>query len=245
MELNSSPQAPGKPGKLIGSLGHLAIFLWALSSGLFTPEEHELLVYSGIFFILCLLYPSAIYRLTKPRWILIFMSLFILNVLFEIEEKDLLFGLRALSFETYIPGIIMTLRALIVLLAAGGLATSVDVSEVTRLFEHIGLKGIGFSAGVAINLLPNLLQSSTHAWHSFRMRGGLRAQWWRGLKLLMLTILTNALRRSEEIVLAAEVRAFQPQQKHGFPIRRGKLDWIMIALGFVLLVVSIVGKIAS
>ena len=48
------------------------------------------------------------------------------------------------------------------------------------------------------------------------MRGGLRANGRRGLQLLALTILTNALRHAEEIVLAAEVRAFHRVAKNPF-----------------------------
>ena len=105
--------------------------------------------------------------------------------------------------------------------------------------ERAGLQGLGFSLGVAANQLPNLRQSSTNAWHSLRMRGGMRAQWWRGLQLLLLTILTNALRRSEDIVLAAEARAFRPDCSRAAPLRIGRLDWWLIPVG----VMSLVGAI--
>lgn len=127
----------------------------------------------------------------------------------------------------------MTLRAIVILLAADGLATSMDITEVAGLFERVGLQGLGFSLGVAANLLPNLRQSSTNAWHSLRMRGGMRAQWWRGLQLLLLTVLTNALRRSEDIVLAAEARAFRPDRSRAIPIRIGRLDWWLILAGLL------------
>jgi energy-coupling factor transporter transmembrane protein EcfT len=125
----------------------------------------------------------------------------------------------------------MCLRAVVILLAAGGLAASVDISEVAGLFERVGLHGLGFSLGVAVNLLPNLRQSATNTWHSLRMRGGMRAQWWRGSQLLLLTILTSALRRSEEIALAAEARAFRPERSRALPIKIGRLDWWLIAIG--------------
>ena len=69
-------------------------------------------------------------------------------------------------------GIKMTLSAVVILMAADGLASSMDITEVAGLFERLGLQGLGFSLGVAANQLPNLRQSSTNAWHSLRMREG-------------------------------------------------------------------------
>ena len=63
------------------------------------------------------------------------------------------------------------------------------------------------------------------------MRGGLRARWLRGLQLLLITILANAIRHSEEIVLAAEARAFTPDRSRVAPIRIGRLDWWLIPVG--------------
>ncbi len=130
-------------------------------------------------------------------------------------------------------GIKMLLSAIIILLAVDGLAASVDITEVAGLFERFGLQGLGFSLGVGANMLPNLRQSSMNAWHSLRMRGGLRSQWWRGLQLFLLTVLTNALRHSEDIVLAAEARAFRPDRSRSAPVRIGRLDWWLVPIGLL------------
>jgi energy-coupling factor transporter transmembrane protein EcfT len=62
------------------------------------------------------------------------------------------------------------------------------------------------------------------------MRGGLRQRRWRGLQLLAITIGANALRRAEEIALAAETRAFSPQSSRPLPVQVGRLDgWIGLA----------------
>jgi len=101
----------------------------------------------------------------------------------------------------------------------------VDIVALAGLLERFGLHGLGFSMGVALNLLPALQQSSTHAWYSLKMRGGLRKQRWRGLQLLAITVVTNALRRAEEIALAAEARAFSPEKSRAMPIKYGNWDW--------------------
>ena len=230
MQLESSMLTTGKPKLLLGSLGRLTIFLWALLMVLLPPLERGAVPALIALAVLGALYPSALGRILKPRWLLILASLFLVNVFFGAPgaEKDLLvLGLR-LSWLGVINGAQMVLRAVVILVDADGLSASVDITEVAGLLERGGLRGLGFSLGVATNLLPDLRQSSLNAWHSLRMRGGLRSQWWRGLQLMVLTVLTNALRHTEEIVLAAEVRAFRPELSRSAALRKGSLDlWVI------------------
>jgi energy-coupling factor transporter transmembrane protein EcfT len=214
----------------LGSLGRLVIFLWALLMVLLPPLEKgtipALIALGG----LSALYPSALRRLIQPRWLLILLSLFLVNVFFGAgqTEKDLPILGMTFSSAAVFNGIQMVLRAAVILLDADGLSASVDITQVAGLIERGGLRGLGFSIGVAVNLLPDLRQSSLNAWHSLKMRGGLRARWGRGLQLLVLTVLTNALRHSEEIVLAAEARAFRPELSRTAPLQRGTLDlWVV------------------
>jgi energy-coupling factor transporter transmembrane protein EcfT len=235
---------PGKP--LVGSLGHLVIFLWSLGVVLLTQLTGGFLLAGISLVLLSLIYPSALRRILQPRWLILLGILLVTSILFGGGEPDLELRGFPISSEGITVGIRMTLSATIILLAADGMAASVDISEVAGLFEHLGLQGLGFSLGVAANQLPNLRQSSMNAWHSLRMRGGMRAQWWRGLQLLLLTIITNALRRSEEIVLAAEARAFRPDRSRAVPIRIGHLDWWLIPAGiFSLAGIILLAKISQ
>jgi energy-coupling factor transporter transmembrane protein EcfT len=225
---------PGKP--LVGSLGHLVIFLWSLGSILVTQLRGGYLLAGVCVVFLALIYPSALRRILRPRWLILLGILLIISILFGGGKIDRVLWGVPVSSENIFIGVKMTLSAMVILIAADGLASSMDITEVAGLFERLGLQGLGFSLGVAANQLPNLRQSSTNAWHSLRMRGGMRAQWWRGLQLLLLTILTNALRRSEDIVLAAEARAFRPDRSRTAPLRIGRLDWWMIPVGLLSLV---------
>ncbi len=222
------------PRPLIGSLGHLSIFLWALGMVLLPPVEHGIIPALFTLGALILIYPLAIQRLARLRWLFILGSLFLVNVFFGAYENAAEWVVLGLSISSVaiLGGLQMTLRAVVILIAADGLSSSVNIVEVAGLFERGGLRGLGFSIGVAVNLLPDLRQSSMNAWHSLRMRGGFRAQWWRGIQLLLLTIFSNALRHAEEIVLAAEVRAFRPEHSQKIPIRVGTLDWwLIVAFG--------------
>ena len=228
-----SPFQNGQSRPLVGSVGHLVIFLWSLGIVLLTPRRGGFLLACVCLVLLSLLYPLALRRILRLRWLILLGFLLVASILFGGGEPDRKMWSMPASTENVISGIQMTLRAIVILLAADGMATSMDISEVAGLFERAGLQGLGFSLGVAANMLPNLRQSSMNAWHSLRMRGGMRAQWWRGLQLLLLTVLTNALRRSEDIVLAAEARAFRPDRGRVTPIQVGRLDWWLVSVGLL------------
>ena len=231
------------PKPLIGSLGHFVIFLWVLIMVLLPPLAHEIIPTLFMLGVMVMMYPFALQRLASPRWLVILTSLFLINVFFGVSDGTndwVVLGLHLSSVAVF-DGAVMTLRAVVILMAADGLSSSVNIIEVAGLFERGGLRGLGFSIGVATNLLPDLRQSSLIAWHSLRMRGGLRAQWWRGVQLLLLTIISNALRHAEEIVLAAEVRAFRPEFSKKVSVRTGILDWwIVIAIGLFFALVLII-----
>lgn len=231
------------PRPLIGSLGHFAIFLWVLVTVLLPPLAHEIIPKLFMLGVMILIYPLALQRLARLRWLIILGSLFLINVFFGVSDgtNDWVILGMPLSSVAVLDGAVMTLHAVLILMAADGLSSSVNIIEVAGMFERGGLHGLGFSIGVATNLLPDLRQSSLNAWHGLRMRGGLRAQWWRGIQLLFLTIISNALRHAEEIVLAAEVRAFRPALVTKVAIRNGVLDWwIVVAIGLFLAVALIV-----
>lgn len=126
--------------------------------------------------------------------------------------------------------------------AVNGFASAVDIAAVAGLLERFGLQGLGFCLGVAMNLLPALQELATNAWRSLWMRGGLRQRRWRGLQLLLVTVVSNALRRAEEIALAAESRAFTPERSRPMPIQAGQWDLLATALAsLTLLALCFVG----
>lgn len=229
------------PKPLIGSLGHLSIFLWALVMVLIPSLAKGIILALFALGILILIYPAAVKRLARPRWLVIFGVLFLVNLFFGVSDQAPDITILGFSFSSLniLSSIQMTLRAAVILLAADGLSSSVNIVEVAGLLECGGLRGLGFSIGVATNLLPDLRQSGMNAWHSLRMRGGFRAQWWRGVQLLVVTVFSNALRHAEQIVLAAEVRAFRPELSRHSPLRIGASDiWLtsgLTILGIILI----------
>jgi energy-coupling factor transporter transmembrane protein EcfT len=214
---------------LIGTAGRLAIFIWSLVLVMFAPPERLFLTASIVLLVNILLYPPAAKRLFRWRWLLFACLLILPSMLWVGEVDHVILGV-SVSSSGFVTGLHMVLRAFVVIVAVDGFSSSVDIAEVAGLFERVGMPGLGFSMGVAVNLLPALRKSSQNTWHSLRMRGGFRRQWWRGLQLLLVTVLANALRRAEEIALAAEVRAFSPERSRALAIKIGTLDAYIVAV---------------
>lgn len=220
----------------LGTVGYLAIFFFSIAAVMLTPAPR--LPWAAVVCLLAaaLVYPQAFRSLMRLRW-LVMIGLMALPPLFLIGDLDRSLAGIPYSSEGLLSGMQIALRVLVVLVAIQGMTSSVDISSVAGLLERAGMHGLGFSVGVALNLLPGLLQSAQNAWRSLWMRGGLRKQRLRGLRLLAVTIIAGALSRAEEIALAAEARAFLPECARSMPIKIGKLDW-------AILVVSVLGLLA-
>jgi energy-coupling factor transporter transmembrane protein EcfT len=220
------------PGKL-GTIGYLAIFAWSLGMVMLAPANRLLLAGGLCFLVAAVVYPGSFRRLMRLRWMVMITLLALPPVFFLGELDRSLWGIPYSSLGL-VSSTQIILRVIVVLVAVDGFTSSVDIASISGLLERFGLRGLGFSMGVALNLLPSLQTAATNTWHSLWMRGGLRKQRWRAVRLLLLTIITNALRRTEEIALAAEGRAFCPEQSRAMPLRAGSLDWVVVTGAVVL-----------
>ena len=225
----SKASAPEK----LGTVSYLVIFAWSLGMVMLAPANRLLSVGGLCFLLAAVVYPRSFRRLMRPRWLVMIMLLALPPVFFLGDLDRNLWGLPYSSLGL-VSALQILLRVIVVLVAVDGFTSSVDIASIAGLLERFGLRGLGFSMGVALNLLPSLQTAAINTWHSLWMRGGLRKQRWRGIRLLLLTIITNALRRTEEIALAAEGRAFCPEQPRAMPLRAGSLDRV-VAVGAVLL----------
>jgi energy-coupling factor transporter transmembrane protein EcfT len=141
-----------------------------------------------------------------------------------------------ISRQGFEAGAQMGLRALAIVVAVSGFSASVSVSALSGLMERAGLKGFGFALGVAVNMLPTIQETVTNAFQALRMRGGFRRQRWQALRLLLVTVVVNSLRHAEDVVSAAEARAFSIDRMRPRPAGWRRAD---VALAGGLLVVGL------
>ncbi len=223
----------------LGTYGHLAIFAWLLVMIMLGSGKWLLATTLFCLTVALAVYPRALRRILRLRW-LVWLLLLMLPTVFFFGAHDAALGGITYSSEGLQAALQIAARFVVVLVALQGFTEAVDITTLAGMLERFGLRGLGFSLGVAMNLLPGLQESALHAWHALRMRGGLRRQWWRGSQLLVLTIVTNALKRAQEVSLAAEARAFTPEKARPLPVQRGSLDWLPASLAAISLVALII-----
>lgn len=221
----------------VGIYGYLAVFFWSLGMVVFSPPGQITIIAALCLFLAAIVYPGqsgrfSLQRFFRPRGFLLIGLLVIPPIFFWGTPDRTLWGLPFSTEGLLLSGRI-ALQMIVILVAVNGLTSAVDITSLAGLIERLGLRGLGFAVGVALNLLPALRQSSLNAWRSLWMRGGFRKKRWRGLQMLLVTIMTNALRWAEEVSLAAESRAFSPDNARALPVKSGSLDGLIIIIGLV------------
>lgn len=224
--------------RLVGTAGHLSVFAWVVFLAVAAPPGRMDVLGTLCLGVLLIGYPNVIRRLFLPGgrmrlWLpalLASIALFPV-LLFSLGWVDGELAARGLR-GAVVAGLRIAGRALVLVLAVEAVTSSVDIAQIAGILEKIGFRGLGFSLGVAANLLPSLHRSWVCARESLWMRGGFRAQRWRALKLLFLTVVGSTLGRSREIAVAAECRAYDPKRSRPAPVQKGRLDrWLVVAFG--------------
>ena len=212
----------------LGTAGHLGCFLAALLAAVLLGGARAGLALALSLGLALLFHPSAL-RIVRSRMLWMLVVLLLASGALWLGPPDTRVGRIVISSAGLTAGLWMALRALAILIATRGLAASTSPGELAGLLERAGVRGLGFTLGVAVNLLPALERSSCRTWDTLRMRGGLRHRRRMTLRLATLTVMSNALRRADEIAIAAEVRGFGLQRARALPLRRGRLDGPVIA----------------
>lgn len=232
----------------VGTVGHLSVFVSVVTLAVAAPPGSRDALSGLCLAALLLGYPGAIRRLFLPGgrirlWLpaLLVSIVFFPVLLFSfgwVEGELAVGGLRGAVFS----GVRIAGRALVLVLSVEAVTSSVDIAQIAGILERIGFRGLGFSLGVAANLLPSLHRSWVCARESLWMRGGFRARRWRALRLLFLTVVGNTLGRSREIAVAAECRAYDPERSRPAPLRKGRLDgWVVVLCAASVLCVILCG----
>jgi energy-coupling factor transporter transmembrane protein EcfT len=215
--------------------GYLVFLLWTLLLVGLLPDQRVALLLGSVLLFALLTGGGGLRSLRRRRFWTLILSALALGPL-VLGEKDLVWGWLHFSRDGFWTGLWMALRALCLTVAFSVALNALSVSEMARLFETVGLKGLGFALGVALNLLPTLRENATAAYHTLHLRGGFRRRPWQALKLFLITVIANALRHSDDVVNAAAARAFEPTVRRGEPVRFQRADGLLavalLGLGF-------------
>jgi energy-coupling factor transporter transmembrane protein EcfT len=210
----------------ISPWGYLVFLLWTLLLVGLLPDERVVLLLGSVLLFALLVGSDGLRPLRRPRFWTLVLSALALGPL-VLGEKDLAWGWLRLSRAGFWMGLWMALRALCLTVAFSVALSALSVSEMARLFETVGLKGLGFALGVALNLLPTLQENATAAYYTLHLRGGFRRRPCQALKLFLITVIANALRHSDDVVNAAAARAFEPTVRRGEPVRFQRADGLL------------------
>lgn len=183
--------------------------------------------------------PRAFRPLVRTRWILLSAVLILPSIFLAgpLDRQLLGVGYSSQGLAIALPAI---LRMVVIFLSMSLFTSFVEISALAGILERIGLQGLGFSLGVALNLLPSLQHSALTTWRVLRMRGGLRRQRVNALRLMTITVISQALGRAEEIAWAAEVRAFTPEKARAYPVVRGSADGVILWGSALVMVVTLI-----
>ena len=155
----------------------------------------------------------------RPRfWMLILIAVAIGP--FLVGEPDVTLGPLRLSQEGFTAGLEMAARAFALALAFNLGIGALSLSDVVAMFGQLRLRGLGFATALAMNLLGTLQEMAAVTLQTIRLRSGMRRPW-TALRLFLITVVANTLRYRDDIVNAAAVRAFDPQngQPLSLPLR--------------------------
>ncbi len=224
----------------LGTPGYLACLLTSMAAAVALGGWKSALGAAFSVALALLFYPSALQVLERAAfWV--FTAILVVTSAFWAGAVNISLGPLALSAEGLKVGAQMALRTAAILIAMRGFADSVSPGELAGMLERIGLKGLGFTFGVAVNLLPALERSAANTWDTLRMRGGLKRDRLHSLKLGIVTVMAGALRRVDDIAVAAEVRGFSPERSRPLPIHRGRHDLpVALVLAAVVVIMYLV-----
>jgi energy-coupling factor transporter transmembrane protein EcfT len=213
----------------LSSYGYLFFLIGTIVLAVAAPGMKVGAVLAGAL-LFALLFGFGALRLLGRWQLWIFVASALLLSPLLIGEKDIVLGGVSISEEGFWAGLWMTLRALAITVAMGTFASAVSVPQMAQLFERLRLKGLGFALGVATNMLPTIQETMVTTYHALRLRGGFRRPRLETVRLFLVAIIAASLRRGDDIVSAAEARAFDPTRSQSPALRVARADLALLSV---------------
>lgn len=213
--------------------GYLAFLVWAMVLVAVLPPARLVWLLGSVLAFAGLWRRQSLLLLMRRRTWVTFGLILLLSGL-TLGTRDIGWGWFRLSSEGLTTGLFMLMRGISILLAFSATIGALSVARLSAVFERLGLKGLGFAFGVAVNLSVTLQDIVLVTYHALRQRGAFRLtrRLFPNLRLFLLGIFTNALRHGDEVVLAASARAFDPERPAdtSIPLTAGDIALIVLLL---------------
>jgi energy-coupling factor transporter transmembrane protein EcfT len=223
----------------LGTLGYLACLVFALVLAVLAQGWRVGLAWGVTLVLAAAFYPVGLDAMRRV-WMWILIAFLLIPSIFLGDAGDWTTAGTGFgpSWAGLASGTAMSLRTIAIVVTVSGFAASVSVSELAGLLERAGAKGLGFALGVAVNMLPIVQETATTTFHALRLRGGFRHRRLQAVRLLLVTIIVNSLHHADDIVSAAEARAFSATSTRPMPWKRRRSDGVLalalLAIGAVI-----------
>jgi hypothetical protein len=126
----------------LGTPARLTLFFWSLAMVLLMPIARLPLAGGLVLLVTAVLYPTALRRLFRWRWLIFALLLLLPPLLWSGTAGAGLAGQESFfPWAGLVIGLQMVLRMVVVVVAVDGLSGAVDVAEVAGLLERCGLRG--------------------------------------------------------------------------------------------------------
>lgn len=214
--------------------GYLALLVWGAIMAMALPAVALPWLLTALVLLAAYLAPRSLLALLQPGIWWLSIAVMVTAALW-LGAPDVRWGRLTWSSAGALLGLAAVGRLWALLLSTSLARASLPLSSWIGLFGTVGLHGLGFALGVALNLLPTMRRLAETTWQSIRLRGG-----WRrpalACRLFLLTMLSNAISYGGQIVAAAAARAFDPATAVGQRIRvTGNDRLLLIAMGILTL----------
>lgn len=220
--------------------GSLFFLISAIAGSILTQGVTAVLVLAYVLTWSYLLCSEVARQLKSRRFWFFLLSLILLSAAAMGGEKDLSIVGVQLSSEGLLGGLGMAIRAVTIVMATYTFARTASIGGLSALCARLGARELGFLLGIALNLLPLLQRTSANTLLAVRLRGGFRRNRLKSLQKMALTTLVNSLRYSDDIVYAAESRAFGGVQPNMAPIITSKADRVLLVSSMMVFATAIV-----
>ncbi len=192
-----------------------------------------------------LMSPTAVHSLKRRRFWFFLVSVTVISVLAMGGEETVAIAGLNLSKVGLSAGFGMAVRATTIILATTAFARTASIGGLSALFARLGVTEIGFLLGIAVNLVPLIQRTASSALVAMQLRGGFRRKRLEAVKRLVVTILVNTLRHSEDIVCAAEARAFGGAPPSVEPVALTRADRVLMIASVVFYGVVVLLQVAT